>query len=111
MLVGQPGVQIIAHSAQPDPMMQGMSLHDVQARIVDQTGKICIEGVPSEEFLICSDHRSLSLKDVRFIEHRRPLTVSSIRAMGIDVDPNETDDLSAGQMAPEYTARRRYTRN
>jgi hypothetical protein len=109
MLVGQPGVQIIAHSAQPDPMMQGMSLHDVQARIVDQTGKICIEGVPSEEFLICSDHRSLSLKDVRFIEHRRPLTVSSIRAMGIDVDPNETDDLSAGQMAPEYTARRRYT--
>jgi hypothetical protein len=43
-------------------MMPGMSLHDVQARIVDPNGKICIEGVPSEEFLICSDHRSLCMK-------------------------------------------------
>lgn len=107
-MVQQPGVTVLEHSASPDPAMQGMSLHDVRIRVVDPNGKICIDGVPSEEFLICADHRSLSMGDCRFSEHRRSLTVSQIRAMGIDVDPNETDDYHDGRMSPEYTARRRY---
>lgn len=109
-LVNQEGVKVLQHSAQPDPnpQMPGMSLHDVQVRIVDQAGKICITGVPSEEFLICADHNSVSMNDVRFVEHRQPLTVSQIRAMGIDVDPNETDDMPGGDFSPEYLARRRF---
>lgn len=108
MLVNQPGVTIMQHSAAPDPMNPMFSVHDVQARIVDQNGKVCISGVPSEEFLIGADHNSVCMNDVRFAEHRQPLTVSRIREMGIDVDPDESDEFPNGEYAPEYTARRRF---
>jgi len=107
MLLQQPGVTVLNHSAAPDPAVQGMSLHDVQVRIVDPNGKICIAGVPSEEYRICVDHNSISLRDVRFFQHVRPLTVSAIRAMGIDVDPDESSDVSS-TFSPEYIARRRF---
>jgi hypothetical protein len=107
MLVNQTGVTVLQHSAAPDPMMQGQSLHDVQVKIVDQNGKICVVGVPSEEFRVCVDHNSISLREVRFFEHVRPLTVSTIRSMGIDVDPDESSDIS-NTFSPEYIARRRF---
>ena len=107
MLVNQPGVTIMQHSAAPDPAMPGMSLHDVQARIVDPNGKICIVGVPSEEYRVCVDHNSISLRDVRFFQHVRPMTVSQIRAMGIDVDPDESSLIDT-TFSPEYIARRRF---
>lgn len=107
MLVNQPGVTVLRHTAAPDPSMPGMSLHDVQVRVVDPNGKICVAGLPSEEFRVCADHNSISLRDVRFFEHVRPLTVSAIRAMGIDVDPNEQTDMSQ-TFSPEYIARRRF---
>src|SRR4026207_2457262 len=69
MLVNQPGVTVLQHSGSPDPMMPGQSLHDVQVKIVDPNGKICVVGVPSEEFRVCIDHNSISLRDVRFFEH------------------------------------------
>jgi hypothetical protein len=111
MLVSQPGVSVMAHSASPDPQAppgSGFSLHDVRVRIVDPTGKICVEGLPSEEFLISPEHNSLSLRDVPYCSHRRKLTVSDIRAMGIDVDPEEADDPVNEQMTPEWWARRRF---
>src|SRR3970040_2037776 len=55
----QPGVTVIQHSGSQDPMMSGQSLHDVQVRIVDPNGKVCITGVPSEEYRICVDHKSI----------------------------------------------------
>jgi len=107
VLLSQPGVTVLQHSAAPDPSMPGMSLHDVQVRIVDPNGKICVHGVPSEEYRICVDHNSISLKDVRFFEHVRPMTVSQIRAMGIDVDPDQASDVDT-TFSPEYIARRRF---
>jgi hypothetical protein len=107
LLVNQPGVQVLEHSAAPDPSMQGMSLHDVRIRVVDPNGKICVHGVPSEEFRVCVDHNSISLRDVRFFQHARPLTVSAIRAMGIDVNPDEPTDIDT-TFSPEYRARRRF---
>jgi hypothetical protein len=107
MLVNQPGVKVLQHSGSPDPQMQGQSLHDVQVRIVDPNGKICIVGVPSEEYRVCVDHNSILLRDVRFFQHVRPMTVSQIRAMGIDVDPDESSDISTN-FSPEYIARRRF---
>lgn len=107
MLLQQPGLTVLQHSAAPDPQAQGMSLHDVQVRVVDPNGKICVAGVPSEEFRVCVDHNSISLRDVRFFEHVRPLTVSQIRAMGIDVNPDESSDIST-TFSPEYIARRRF---
>lgn len=106
-LVQQAGVTVLQHSGAPDPAMQGQSLHDVQVRIVDPNGKICIVGVPSEEYRICVDHNSISLREVRFFEHVRPLTVSQIRAMGIDVNPDESSDVDT-TFSPEYIARRRF---
>jgi hypothetical protein len=99
-------VRVLQHSANPDPQNPEQSLHDV--RISVSEGKICIEGIPSEEFLICADHRSLSLKDVRFAEHSRKLTISQIREMGYEVDDDEPDDPRMTQESPEWSARRRY---
>jgi hypothetical protein len=82
MLLAQPGVEVMAHTGHPDPQNPNGSLHDVQVKIVDPNGKICVEGLPSEEFLVSWDHRSLCLGKVRFAEHRRKMTVSDIRAMG-----------------------------
>jgi hypothetical protein len=107
-LLQTPGVEVLAHSAAPDPSMPGMSVHDVRVRVIDQHGKFCIEGMPSEEFLICPDHSSLSMRDVRFAAHRKKLTVSKIREMGIDVDPDEGGTDSTKEFSPEWSSRRRY---
>ncbi len=110
-LVNQEGVTVLAHSAYPDPMAppgSGFSLHDVRVRVEDQSGKICVQGMPSEEFEICADHNSLSLRDVRYAAHRQILTVSDVRAMGIDVDPADMDMDDRTQYSPEWSARRRY---
>jgi hypothetical protein len=108
MLIAQPGVTVMQHSGHEDPAIQGGTLHDVQVRIIDPTGKICVEGLPSEEFLVSWDHRSLCLDKVRFAEHRRKMTISDIRSMGIDVDPDESDDPLPAEFSPEWQARRRY---
>ena len=106
-LMQAPRAEVMEHSGSPDPQNPGMNLHDVKVRIAGE-GKICVEGVPSEEFLVCADHRSLSLKDVRFAEHCRRLTVSQIRSMGYDIDDEAPDDPRNVEWTPEWNARRRY---
>src|SRR5690606_14459762 len=107
-LLMQPGVAVLEHSAFPDPNMPGFSVHDVRVRVVDPSGKICVVGMPSEEFEVCGDHSSLSLRNVRYAAHRQILTVSDVRAMGIDVDPEDMKVAQGPEFSPEWSARRRY---
>lgn len=63
------------------PMDMTFSL---KVRITEKTGKIKVENVPPEEFLV--NRRATSLEDAHFVAHRTVMTVSDLVAMGYDRD-------------------------
>ena len=81
-------------------------MHDVTVTRRMPFGRVKIEALPPEEFLI--DRRAKSIRDADFVAHRRVVTVSDLVAMGYDYDEvsrlaTDTDDLD--------TNVERYTRN
>jgi hypothetical protein len=84
----------------PPPMM-----YDVEIKRRIKSGKVKIESLPPEEFLI--DRRAKSIDEATFVGHRTMKTVSDLVAMGYDYDEmvevagngNDFDDNQ------EYTAR------
>jgi len=62
-------------------------IYDVKLRRTKTDGRINIENVPPEEFLISK--RAKSLKDANFVSHRTTMTVSDLVAMGYDRDEVE----------------------
>lgn len=75
--------------AQP-PVM----LYDVSIKRTKRGGKVCIENVPPEEFLISK--KAKSIKDTPFVAHRFKRTVSALRAAGYTLpDPLPSDDAGA----------------
>ena len=62
-------------------------IYDVKLRRTKMDGRINIENVPPEEFLISK--RAKSLKDANFVSHRTTMTVSDLVAMGYDRDEVE----------------------
>lgn len=88
-------------SPPPPPM-----LHDVRVTHRLPDGRVKVEALPPEEFLI--DRRATSIDDAEFVAHRRVMTVSDLVAMGYDYDDvidlaTTTDDMD--------TNVERYTRN
>ena len=84
----------------PPPMM-----YDVEIKRRIKTGKVKIEALPPEEFLI--DRRAKSIEDATFVGHRTMKTVSDLVAMGYDYDEmveasGNGNDFDNNQ---EYTAR------
>ena len=63
----------------PPPMM-----YDVEIKRRIKTGKVKIEALPPEEFLI--DRRAKSIDEATFVGHRTMKTVSDLVAMGYDYD-------------------------
>ena len=63
----------------PPPMM-----YDVEIKRRIKSGKIKIEALPPEEFLI--DRRAKSVEEATFVGHRTMKTVSDLVAMGYDYD-------------------------
>lgn len=57
------------------------------ARTTDK-GRLAVESVPPEEFLI--DRRAKSLEDAEFVAHRRYVTVSDLVSMGYEIEEVET---------------------
>jgi hypothetical protein len=81
-------------------------MHDVRVTRRMPFGRVKIEALPPEEFLI--DRRAKSIADADFVAHRRVVTVSDLVAMGYDFDEvsklsTNTDDLDRNV--------ERYTRN
>jgi len=81
-------------------------LHDVRVTRRLPKGRVKVEALPPEEFLI--DRRAKSIRDADFVGHRRVVTVSDLVAMGYDYDEvsslaSNTDELD--------TNVERYTRN
>ena len=72
------------------PIMQTNRTHNVKVKKTINNGKVLIENVPPEEFLISK--RAKTIQDSPFVAHRRLLTRSELIAMGFDKDIVDTLD-------------------
>lgn len=86
----------------PEPLM----LHDVTIERVNKQGKVCIKVLPPEHCTVSEDTPNWLLKDCPFFEYREQKTIADLRAMGLEV----TDDISDNEDADslEDDARNRF---
>jgi len=91
ILLQDPDVEPVEHTAVEsqaiDPatgQIVAVSLHDVVVRRKRTKGRVCIEPVPPEEFLI--DREAKTIEDARFVGHRKRYTVSALREEGVPQD-------------------------
>lgn len=99
----QPQVDPMTGMVMPVPMMYDV---DIKRRI--KSGKVKIEALPPEEFLI--DRRAKSIDDATFVAHRCMKTVSELVAMGYDYDMvvENSGDNYEFDTNEEYQARNPY---
>lgn len=126
MLMSDKEVQVVEHSEYPDPsfvpppmpapeamsMGQGpMSpppapmLHDVRVRRMRPTEYVETLPCPPDEILVSERAVSPSLQLADFVQHRRRITLSDVRAAGYDVEDDITDD-DRGQTTEEFSRQR-----
>lgn len=114
MLMQDPEVELISQEIIEDSSVDEMTgqttynkSNNVTLRRTKNRGKIIVENVPPEEFLISK--RAKTIQDSPFVAHRRMLTRSELVAMGFNKDM--VDSLASGdtlEFSPEKIAR--YTR-
>ena len=119
MLTSDPDVEISAVREYPMPgvaeiqqqneamgiMLPIPMMYDVEIKRRTKKGRVKIESLPPEEFLI--DRRAKSIEDATFVGHRQMRTVSDLVAMGYDYDElvsvaGDTNDFDSNA---EYQAR------
>jgi hypothetical protein len=81
----------------------GMPVHDVVIKRTSADGRIRIENVPPDEFLISREAKSIH--DARFVCHRVRKTLSELREMYPDQDFG-IEDLGASDDTMSYNAER-----
>lgn len=92
-------IEIVASEPLGEPMMDEMTgqmimppmVHSVRVTYIHPDGRVRLEAVPPEEFLISREAKSIDESD--YVAHRRILTVSELVAMGYDYD--EVESLSS----------------
>ena len=99
--MGEPMQDPLTGEEMPAPMM-----HAVRATYVHPDGRVKLEAVPPEEFLISRESKSVEQAD--YVAHRRIVTVSELVAMGYDYD--EVSELGASYDDMDTNVER-YTRN
>jgi hypothetical protein len=78
--------------------------HEVKVKRTKKEGKVVVENVPPEEFLISK--RARTIQDSPFVAHRRMMTRSELVAMGFD--KSVVDSLESGdtlEFSPDRIAR------
>ncbi len=86
--------------------VQAPLLHDVRVTQRIGEGRVRVEAVPPEEFLI--DRRAKGIDEADFVAHRRIVTVSDLVAMGYDYD--DVSKLASSHDEMDMNVER-YTRN
>ena len=82
-----------------------MLSYDVTLRTKTKSGRIRVENVPPEEFLV--NRRAKSMDDARFICHRTTMTVSELVSMGYDQDEIEAH-AGVGELEVDIERRKRF---
>ena len=97
MMAQQQGIQL-------QPIMQPLFAYNVKVKKIAKKGKVVIENVPPEEFIISKKARTIA--DAPFCAHRTLVTRSDLIAMGFDKEVVENlasyEDLT---FTPERVAR------
>jgi len=107
-------VEIVASEPMGEPMQDPLTgedmpvpmMHAVRATYTHPDGRVKLESVPPEEFLISRESKSVEQAD--YVAHRRIVTVSELVAMGYDYD--EVSELGASYDDMDTNVER-YTRN
>ena len=87
-LIENPNVEVVEHT------QHGEGLHDLVILRTDYGGKVKIENVPPDEFLISREAKDI--QDARFVCHRVIKTLSELREMYPDEDLDE-NNLGSGE--------------
>ena len=98
-LINEEDVEVIEHSpyisSDADEVTgeyTSITYHDIVIKRLNSKGSIKIENVPPSEFLI--NREAKTIQDARFVCHRVRKTLSELREMGYDPDP---DELGSGE--------------
>ena len=86
--IENPNVEVVEHT------QHGEGLHDLVILRTDYGGKVKIENVPPDEFLISREAKDI--QDARFVCHRVIKTLSELREMYPDEDLDE-NNLGSGE--------------
>lgn len=79
--------------------------YDITLRTKTKSGRVRVENVPPEEFLV--SRRAKSLQDARFVCHRTTMTVSQLVSMGYDQEEVEAY-AGVGELDVEHERRKRF---
>ena len=83
-LISPKNVEVLEHTENED----GLEItHDIVITRKVVTGRVRIENVPPEEFLISAEAKTI--EDARFVCHRSRKTISELKEMGYDFDADE----------------------
>jgi hypothetical protein len=99
-----PGAPLPQLPHEPDPSTVAV-LHDVTLKRTKKVGKVCVENVPPEEFII--SRRAKSIADAPFCGHHMPKTLSELRAAGYE-NVDEINSDSNGDLNGERIEREAY---
>lgn len=92
-------------SLQTAPQPTNQTLHDVTYRKTTEKGRVCIENVAPENFLIAKDAKTIA--DCAFCGQREQLSISDLVAMGYDYDQvSQMPSDSTADYNEEANARR-----
>lgn len=89
----------------PEPSVPPM-LHDIAIKRTEKKGKVCIEAVPPEEFMI--SRRAKCIEDSPFVGHRIERTLSDLKASGYKNVENITSDDQGDSASGEAVTRKSY---
>lgn len=92
---------------QPQPPKEPM-LHSVKLRRTDEEGKVCLRVLPPERCAVHQKTPDYTLEKCDFFEYRESVTISSLRAMGFDVDDDIDSDERGNGDSQESVSRDRY---
>lgn len=96
MVVNEPDIEVLEHSEAIEMIVDPMGVevenrtHDVKINRVTEEGCLRLEAVPSEEFFV--DRNARSIEDAYVVAHQTEMRVGDLVAMGYDWD--EVVDLS-----------------
>ena len=103
-LISDDEVEVIEHTENQGNILDGGEVtHDVVIKRTSGDGRIKIENVPPDEFLISREAKSIH--DARFVCHRVRKTLSELREMYPDQDFG-IEDLGASDDTMSYNAER-----
>ena len=93
-IISDDEIEVIEHT---ENEVGGETIHDLVVARSHSKGKVRVENVPPDEFLIARE--SKDIQEARFVCHRVKKTLSDLREMYGDVDPEELgsggDDFAA----------------